>query len=180
MRVPAGGVAGGGVAAELTMIEDQQRAVVARHELDAQDRFALAGKIPFVFEEPRRLDGADDSVRDLRLVVPEANDDASADAEIELDVPEPAAQLIRVCPRTPELVGRVVVDTLEADSAPLLALLAQPAECLLQHRYPFLRRRARRSSTSSAASRLSQNLLYFASHASASASGDKSSEYTRR
>src|SRR5205085_4533613 len=180
MRVPAGGVAGRGVTAELTMIEDQERAVLARHELDAQNGFALAGEVPFVFQESGRFDRADDSVGDLRLVVAEANDDAPADAEIELDVPEPPAQLRGLCPRTPELLGAVVVDALEANAPPLLALLAQPPECLLQHRYPFLRRRARRSSTSSAASRLSQSRLYFPSQASASASGDRSSEYTRR
>src|SRR5205807_442904 len=115
-----------------------------------------------------RLERADDSACDLRLVVAETDDDVAAEAKVDLDIAQPSAELRRVRPCAPKLFDGVVVDALETDPAPLLALLSQPAQRLFQHRHSFARRRARRSSTSSASSRFFQKRRYFESHASAS------------
>ena len=135
------------------MVENEQRAVLLRPQLEAYDRLVLAWEAPLVLEHAGLVPGED---APFGRAFVERNRHPAADAAFEpRRLGEPPAQSLLVCERRPQLVGREVVEALEPDGAPVVVVPQLAVYGLgLGH---VVSLRVLRSSVSSASSRCAQN-----------------------
>src|SRR5207248_10412071 len=112
--MPTGAVAGCLFRRQSSMIEDEQRPAILRFELDSQHGRRLAGDLPVVLDELPRFDPPHAKRHEPSVLEMDA---AAAGLQVELGLAEPAANLLGLGHRGPELLGLVVVDALEANAA---------------------------------------------------------------
>ena len=150
--MPSRCVPGARGAAEAPVVEEEQRAVLLRLQLEAHDRLVLAGEAPLILEDTGLVPGED---APLSRAVVERDRHPAADAAFEpRRLGEPSSQSLRVRERRPQLLGREVVEALKPNGAPVVVVPQLAVYGLdLGH---VVSLRVRRSSVSSASSRCAQ------------------------
>lgn len=130
------------------MVEDENRAVPVRFELEARDAVWLSRVRPVELEQASRLQCDHAAIGLLRAVAfAPAEEEAPADLELQLgDVRQPAAETLGHGLRRPHFLGSCLVAPLEMDAA----TVAFNSQSSLSHRVPLC------SSVSSASRRFVQ------------------------